>query len=139
MQKQIHIQWSQVEIAGMFSPPFRNLSALEDLAVVAQINSARPDILWVGLGCPKQECWIAEHQHQLDVPVMLGVGQAFDILAGEKTEAPTWMQSNGLEWLFRFIQEPRRLWKRYLIYGPQFVYLAAREQIAYWRSNRNKS
>lgn len=139
MQKQIHKQWSRVEIAGMYSPPFRNLSAQEDLAVVAQINFAKPDILWVGLGCPKQQCWIEEHRHQLNVPVMLGVGQAFDILAGAKAAAPTWMQSNGMEWLFRLIQEPRRLWKRYLIYGPQFVYLATREQIVYWRSKGTKN
>ena len=134
IQNQIHKHWSQVNIAGMYSPPFRNLTYQEDQAVIESINSVRPDILWVGLGCPKQECWIAEHQHVLNVPVMLGVGQAFDILAGAKAKAPTWMQSNGLEWLFRFIQEPRRLWKRYLVYGSQFVYLATQEQIVYWRS-----
>lgn len=134
IQMKIQEQWPGVEIAGMYSPPFRKLSDQEDQAVIAQINMAQPDILWVGLGCPKQECWIVEHQQQLDVPVTLGVGQAFDILAGAKKWAPGWMRSHGLEWLFRFVQEPDRLWKRYLIYGPQFVYLATREQIGYWWS-----
>ena len=137
-KKVIHKQWPQVEIAGMYSPPFQIPSDQEDQSVVALINSSRPDILWVGLGCPKQECWIAEHQHQLNVPVLLGVGQAFDILAGAKAWAPAWMRSNGLEWLFRLFQEPRRLWKRYLVYSPQFVYLAAREQIVYWWQKKNQ-
>jgi N-acetylglucosaminyldiphosphoundecaprenol N-acetyl-beta-D-mannosaminyltransferase len=132
MSNKIHEQWPHVKIAGMYSPPFRKLTAEEDQEVIAKINSSKPDILWVGLGCPKQECWIADHQSQLDVSVMLGVGQAFDILAGAKAWAPDWMRSNGLEWLFRFSQEPRRLWKRYLLYGPQFIYFAALEQIKYW-------
>jgi N-acetylglucosaminyldiphosphoundecaprenol N-acetyl-beta-D-mannosaminyltransferase len=139
IQDQIKKHWPQVTIAGMYSPPFRNLTNQEDRVVIERINSVRPDILWVGLGCPKQECWIAEHQHVLDVPVMLGVGQAFDILAGAKAKAPAWMQSHGLEWLFRFMQEPRRLWKRYLIYGSQFIFLASREQIFYWRSRGIKN
>jgi N-acetylglucosaminyldiphosphoundecaprenol N-acetyl-beta-D-mannosaminyltransferase len=134
MKKKINEQWPQVEIVGMFSPPFRKLSNQEDQEMVARINSSKPDILWVGLGCPKQECWIEEHSDQIEVSVMLGVGQAFDILAGAKSWAPKWMRVSGLEWLFRFFQEPSRLWKRYVIYGPQFLYLATQEQISYWWS-----
>jgi N-acetylglucosaminyldiphosphoundecaprenol N-acetyl-beta-D-mannosaminyltransferase len=110
-----------LRVAGCMSPPFRPLSAAEDAAMVAQINAARPDIVWVGLGAPKQEHWMAEHVGRMRAPVMLGVGAAFDFLTGAKPLAPRWMQRCGLEWLFRLGCEPRRLWKRYIINNPLFV------------------
>lgn len=110
-----------VRVAGCYSPPFRPLSPEEDAAVVRRINDAAPDLLWVGLGCPKQEFWMHQHAGLLRVPVMLGVGQAFDIYAGNLRQAPRWMREHGLEWLFRLCLEPRRLGKRYLVHNSRFV------------------
>lgn len=111
-----------IQIAGAYSPPFRALTREEDEEAIAMINDARPDVLWVGLGCPKQERWIHEHRERLTVPAMVAVGQAFDLLSGRKKPAPIWMSENGLEWFFRLLQEPRRLWRRYLVYNAKFVY-----------------
>jgi N-acetylglucosaminyldiphosphoundecaprenol N-acetyl-beta-D-mannosaminyltransferase len=116
-----------IEIAGIYSPPFRPLSDTEDATVVRLINNAAADVLWVGLGCPKQEYWMHAHHNQLNVPVVLGVGQAFDVFAGNLAQAPSWMREHGLEWLFRLFLEPERLWKRYLIYNTEFLYLLAWE------------
>lgn len=111
-----------IQIAGAYSPPFRALTREEDDEAIARINNARPDVLWVGLGCPKQERWIYDHRERLTVPVMVAVGQAFDLLSGRKKHAPIWMSENGLEWFFRLLQEPRRLWRRYLVYNTKFIY-----------------
>jgi len=116
-----------LRVAGVCSPPFRPLTQEEDDGIVAAINRAAPDIVWVGLSTPKQERWMFEHRDRLRVPVLVGVGAAFDINANVKKQAPAWMREHGLEWLFRLLQEPRRLWKRYLIYGSQFVVLEALE------------
>jgi N-acetylglucosaminyldiphosphoundecaprenol N-acetyl-beta-D-mannosaminyltransferase len=114
-----------MQIAGTYSPPFRPLSMPEDDEIVAMISRAAPDVLWVGLGAPKQERWMHEHKHKLSVPVMVSIGAAFDMLSGRKKQAPRWIREHGLEWLFRLCQEPRRLWRRYLICGAQFLgYLA---------------
>ena len=110
-----------IQVAGTYSPPFRPLSPSEDDEIVAMISRAAPDVLWVGLGAPKQERWMHEHRNKLNVPVVVGVGAAFDMLSGRHRQAPRWMREHGLEWLFRLLQEPRRLWPRYLIYGTQFV------------------
>lgn len=110
-----------IQVAGTFSPPFRPLSPEEDDEIVAMISRAAPDVLWVGLGAPKQERWMHEHRRKLSVPVVVGVGAAFDMISGRRRQAPRWMREHGLEWLFRLCQEPRRLWRRYLIYGTQFV------------------
>ena len=110
-------------VAGTYSPPFHLLTAEEDAQVVQMINEAAPDIVWVGLGSPKQERWMAAHVGQLTASVLVGVGAAFDFLVGLKRQAPLWMQRNGLEWLFRLLTEPRRLWRRYLINNPVFVFL----------------
>ena len=112
-------------VAGTYSPPFRPLTPEEDEQIVAMINRARPDIVWVGLGAPKQEYWMAEHVGRLEAPVMVGVGAAFDFHSGRKKQAPRWMQRSGLEWLFRLLTEPRRLWRRYLINNPLFLWLVA--------------
>src|SRR5712691_6284985 len=110
--------------AGTLSPTFRDLTPKEDQAVVDAINAARPDIVWVGLSTPKQEFWMARHLGRIEAPVMVGVGAAFDFLAGTKRQAPRWMQRNGLEWLFRLCSEPRRLWRRYAYSVPGFIILA---------------
>ena len=90
--------------------------------MIERVNASRPDILWVGLGAPKQEEWMADHSGRILAPVMLGVGAAFNINSGKIRKAPRWMQDRGLEWLFRLGLEPRRLWKRYLYNNPRFVY-----------------
>jgi N-acetylglucosaminyldiphosphoundecaprenol N-acetyl-beta-D-mannosaminyltransferase len=119
-----------VSVVGTFSPPFRELTPEEDDAVVAAINAARPDIVWIGLSTPKQEFWMASHFGRLDAPVMIGVGAAFDFLAGTKRQAPRWMQQSGLEWLFRLLTEPRRLWRRYGYVVPGFALLALHAYLA---------
>jgi N-acetylglucosaminyldiphosphoundecaprenol N-acetyl-beta-D-mannosaminyltransferase len=113
-----------LSIAGTMTPPFRPLTPEEDEATVARINELAPDIIWVGLSTPKQEFWMASHIGQLNAPVMVGVGAAFDFLAGTKSQAPVWMQRSGLEWAYRLVQEPRRLWKRYARIVPLFFVLA---------------
>lgn len=109
-----------LRVAFLKSPPFRPPTPEEDAADVEHINQSGTRILLVGLGCPKQERWMAEHGGRVQAP-MVGVGAAFDFLAGTKSQAPRWMQTSGLEWLFRLCTEPRRLWRRYLIHGPRFV------------------
>jgi len=111
-----------LQIVGTYSPPFHALSKLEDEWVVEMINQAHPDIVWVGLSTPKQEYWMGAHVGRLTAPVLIGVGAAFDFHAGSKTQAPRWMQRSGLEWLFRLSQEPRRLWRRYLLSNSLFLY-----------------
>jgi N-acetylglucosaminyldiphosphoundecaprenol N-acetyl-beta-D-mannosaminyltransferase len=113
----------KLKIVYAFSPPFRHLTDEEDALVTAEINAAAPDILFIGLGCPKQENWMWTHKSKLKT-VMLGVGAAFDFYAGNLKESPEWMRKSGLEWLFRLTQEPKRLWRRYLILNPRFMWLA---------------
>jgi N-acetylglucosaminyldiphosphoundecaprenol N-acetyl-beta-D-mannosaminyltransferase len=110
-----------LQVAGGYSPPFRSLTAVEDDEIVHRIRRSAPDIIWVGLSTPKQEIWMADHVSKLDSMVLIGVGAAFDFHAGVKPQAPRWMQRNGLEWLFRLLTEPGRLWRRYLINNPLFV------------------
>jgi N-acetylglucosaminyldiphosphoundecaprenol N-acetyl-beta-D-mannosaminyltransferase len=118
-------------VAGTYSPPFKSVAAPESDDVIDRINSSKPDIVWVGLGTPKQEHWMAQHLDLLHAPVLVGVGAAFDFHAGLQRQAPRWMQRSGLEWLFRLANEPRRLWRRYLINNPSFVWLTLRQM---WRS-----
>ena len=108
-------------ITGTFSPPFRPLTREEDDQVVQMINESQADIVWVALGCPKQERWMAAHVGRLSAPVLIGVGAGIDFVTKQKREAPRWMQQIALEWLFRFINEPRRLWYRSLVCNPLFV------------------
>jgi N-acetylglucosaminyldiphosphoundecaprenol N-acetyl-beta-D-mannosaminyltransferase len=116
-----------LQVVGTLCPPFRELSADEDEAVIGAINAARPDIVWVGLSTPKQELWMAKHMGRIEAPVMIGVGAAFDFLAGLKRQAPVWMQRRGLEWLFRLCSEPRRLWRRYARIVPGFLWLVGED------------
>ncbi|KWV55984.1 glycosyl transferase [Bradyrhizobium macuxiense] len=119
--------WPGLQVVGTICPPFRQMTPAEDQAAVDAINAARPDIVWVGLGAPKQERWMAEHLDRIEAPVMIGVGAAFDFLAGTKRQAPKWMQRHALEWLFRLCSEPRRLWRRYAYVVPGFAFLAVGE------------
>jgi N-acetylglucosaminyldiphosphoundecaprenol N-acetyl-beta-D-mannosaminyltransferase len=119
-----------IRVVGGYSPPFRPLDEQEEEAVARQINQARPDVLWVGIGVPKQEKWMARMRDRLDVPVMCGVGAAFDFHAGRIPMAPAWMQERGLEWAYRTWQEPRRLLGRYLTTNPRFLGAFARQYLS---------
>lgn len=121
-------------VAGAYSPPFRAITAEEDAHAVAHINDSGAGTVWVGLGCPKQELWMAAHRGRINA-VMVGVGAAFDYHAGTIQRAPLWMQNAGLEWLHRLASEPRRLWKRYLVTNTLFV-LGAIRQLATRRAER---
>lgn len=111
-----------IRVAGIYSPPFRSLTVEEEGQVVDLIQESAPDVLWVGLSTPKQEKWMWAFHDKVNVPVMVGVGAAFDFHTGRVRQAPVWMREHGLEWLFRLVSEPRRLWRRYLVYGSQFVW-----------------
>lgn len=113
-------------IEGLESPPFRSLTVNEDTAITDRINASGTGIVFVGLGCPKQERWMAGHRGRVNA-VMIGVGAAFDFHAGTVRRAPLWMRDNGLEWLYRLALEPARLWKRYLVTNTLFIILAARQ------------
>lgn len=109
-----------IRIAGTHTPPYEPFSPRENPDVLAKINRSRADYLWIGLSTPKQEKWMATRQPHLKIPVMIGVGAAFDFHTGRTKQAPMWIRENGLEWGFRLFKEPRRLWKRYLIGGSEF-------------------
>jgi len=115
-------RFDTIQIVGTYSPPFRALSPSEQEAVLADIRASKPDVVWVGLGAPKQECWMAAHWQALKPAVLLGVGAAFDFHAGRVLRAPLWMRRAGLEWLFRLSAEPRRLFRRYLVTNLLFMY-----------------
>jgi N-acetylglucosaminyldiphosphoundecaprenol N-acetyl-beta-D-mannosaminyltransferase len=119
--EQVEKRHPSLKIAYAFSPPFRALSPAEDQEVIDAINKSGAKILFIGLNTPKQDFWMAAHRDKIQA-VMVGVGAAFDFLAGSKPQAPRWMMSIGLEWLFRLASEPRRLWKRYLKHNPRFVF-----------------
>ncbi|MGZ4958248.1 MAG: WecB/TagA/CpsF family glycosyltransferase [Methylomonas sp.] len=123
-------RYPDVDIVGWHSPPFRQLSEDEDNQLVELINNAKPDFLWVGLGAPKQEKWIAAHLDKIHVPVQLGVGAAFNFHSGHVMRAPLWMQKNGLEWLYRMFKD-KRLIKRYLATNPVFLSLFARDLLVF--------
>jgi N-acetylglucosaminyldiphosphoundecaprenol N-acetyl-beta-D-mannosaminyltransferase len=114
-------RYSNHNVVGCFSPPFREPTPEEDREHAAMINDVNPHFLWVGLGAPKQERWMARMAEQIDAPLLLGVGAAFDQLSGLKERAPTWMQDRGLEWAYRLAQEPRRLGKRYVMTNSMFL------------------
>lgn len=126
LNKRLREAFPSLRVAGMESPPFRKLNADEDAAAVKRINASGAAIVFVGLGCPKQEHWMAEHRGKVSA-VMIGVGAAFDFHAGMVKRAPKWMQDAGLEWLHRLASEPRRLWKRYLVTNTLFLIGAAKQ------------
>lgn len=114
-------------IAGAYSPPFRPLTPSEEDAILERINAARPDVLWVALGLPKQEVWIHDRLKHLSVPVAIGVGAAFAFVAGTVARCPEWMGRAGFEWVYRFLKEPTKLWRRDLLDGPRFIFYAGME------------
>jgi N-acetylglucosaminyldiphosphoundecaprenol N-acetyl-beta-D-mannosaminyltransferase len=126
---QVLEQRYRVRVVGTYSPPFRPLTDEENSELYAHIGDAKPDLVWVGLSTPKQERWMYEHRAQLCVPVLVGVGAAFDFLTGRTKQAPLWVRENGLEWLFRLLSEPRRLWRRYLVQGSHFVWNVGLEML----------
>ena len=121
LRKRLMEKYPGHQVAGTFSPPFRPLSAEEDERIVQMINDARPDVVWVGLGLPKQDRWVHAHLSRLKAPLAIGVGAAFAFHAGTVKRVPDWIGNHGLEWLWRFIQEPKKLWRRDLLEGPRFV------------------
>lgn len=125
-----------LQIAGYESPPFRALTPEEDAAAVQRILDSRADIVFVGLSTPKQERWMSSHRDKLPGVVMFGVGAAFDFHAGNLRQAPRWMQNSGLEWLFRLLMEPKRLWKRYVSIVPIFLPLWALQKVGILRYDR---
>jgi N-acetylglucosaminyldiphosphoundecaprenol N-acetyl-beta-D-mannosaminyltransferase len=126
LQRRLVQEFPGLRVAGAYSPPFRTLTAAEDATAVASINASGAGTVWVSLGCPKQETWMAAHRGRVNA-VMIGVGAAFDYHAGTVRRAPLPVQRLGLEWLYRLISEPRRLWRRYLITNTLFVLGAARQ------------
>lgn len=122
MKEVLERDYPGIQIAGMYAPPFRALTPQEDAQIVAKINESRPDFIWIGLGAPKQEEWMYQHMGQLQ-GVLIGVGAGFDYLAGYIKRAPRWMQRMSLEWLYRLLQDPKRLWRRYFTSNVKFICL----------------
>ena len=122
MREVLERDYPGIEIAGMYAPPFRALTPQEDAQIVAKINESRPDFIWIGLGAPKQEEWMYQHMGQLQ-GVLIGVGAGFDYLAGYIKRAPRGMQRMSLEWLYRLLQDPKRLWRRYFTSNVKFICL----------------
>ncbi|PZR69012.1 MAG: glycosyltransferase [Solirubrobacterales bacterium] len=118
-----------VRIVGGYSPPHRPLTDEESDAIAVEIDAVAADVVWVGIGVPKQEKWMAAMRDRLRAPILIGVGAAFDFHAGLVPQAPNWMQHLGLEWMFRLAHEPRRLWRRYARYNPRFVLGFARQYV----------
>lgn len=123
LEKKLKDNYPDIQIVGMYSPPFRPLTEEEDRAVTEQINDSNADFVWIGLGAPKQENWMAEHQGKIN-GLMIGVGAGFDYFAGNISRAPKWMQKCNLEWLYRLIQDPKRLFRRYWHTNTKFIWNA---------------
>lgn len=121
LTSRLQTRFPRLNVVGTYAPPYRPLDPLEDSQIVESIKQTRPDVVWVGLSTPKQERWMAEHVERIGAPALIGVGAAFDFHSGRKRQAPRWMQRNGLEWFFRLLSEPRRLYRRYLVNIPLFA------------------
>lgn len=121
LRESLNRDYPGIQIAGMYSPPFRSLTEEEDQAIVEKINEANADFVWIGLGAPKQEKWMAAHQGKVR-GLMVGVGAGFNFHAGNLKRAPQWMQKTNLEWLYRLMMEPRRLFKRYFVTNSKFIW-----------------
>ena len=123
LKAELEKKYPGVQIVGMYSPPFRPMTEEEDEKTIEVINATNPNFLWVGLGAPKQEKWMAAHQGRIK-GLMVGVGAAFDYYAGNIKRAPEWMQKSNLEWVYRLMQDPKRLWKRYFVTNSKFIWNA---------------
>jgi N-acetylglucosaminyldiphosphoundecaprenol N-acetyl-beta-D-mannosaminyltransferase len=124
-------------VAGTYARPLQCPNPDKEDEIVSHVARTAPDVLWVGLGELRQVRWMHEHRNKLNVPVVVGVGAAFDMISGRRRQAPRWMREHGLEWLFRLLQEPRRLWRRYLLYGIQFVVWLALEGLGFRKFEPN--
>jgi N-acetylglucosaminyldiphosphoundecaprenol N-acetyl-beta-D-mannosaminyltransferase len=122
LSSSINFKFPEAKIAGMISPPYRPLTESENINYLDKINEANADVIWIGLGAPKQEKWMYENYKHLNRGVMIGIGAGFDYVAGNTKHAPEWMKNLSLEWLYRLIQEPGRLWKRYLVTNTLFLF-----------------
>ncbi len=130
-QQKLEAQYPGMQIVGTYSPPFaQQFSAEENQKIVNLINAAAPDILWVSLTAPKQDYWIAKHLPQLKSTINIGIGAALDVAVGKFSRAPVWMQKNGLEWLYRFMKEPRRLFRRYFLEAPAILPILLKQKFA---------
>ena len=129
LEQALRTRFPGIRIAGGYSPPHRPLTEAEERELARRIDADSPDVIWVGIGAPRQERWMARMRPLVEAPVMAGVGAAFDFIAGRKRQAPAWMQRRGFEWLFRLSQDPRRLAPRYLRYNPAFVAAFARQYL----------
>ena len=129
LRARLEVTYPGHTVAGTFSPPFRPVTPKEDEDHIRMINQAKPDVVWVGLGLPKQDCWIHDHRDRLEAPIAVSVGAAFMFLAGKVKRAPAWVGNIGLEWLWRLTHEPRKLWRRSLLEGPRFVVHVVAERL----------
>jgi N-acetylglucosaminyldiphosphoundecaprenol N-acetyl-beta-D-mannosaminyltransferase len=121
LAREMQRRFPRLQVAGTFCPPYRDLAPDEARAMIEHINASGAHVVWVGLGSPKQDLWMARYRPHLEPPLLVGVGAAFDFFTGRQRQAPRWMQRSGLEWVFRLASEPRRLWRRYIIYNPLFL------------------
>lgn len=129
LRQNLEREYPGINIVGMYSPPFRALTDDEDDQICSIINELHPDFLWVGIGAPKQEMWMWKHQEKINGTIMLGVGAGFNFFAGTLDKAPEWMEKASLEWLFRLLKEPKRLWRRYLLGGIKYTYYTIESKI----------
>ena len=139
IQNRMKRDFPNVEVCGTLSPPFRDWSPEENQRLIQQINTARPDVLWVGMTAPKQEKWVHRNRHQLTAPVIGSIGAVFDFFAETHPRAPKWMCRIGLEWLYRLVREPRRMWRRNFVSTPAFIWLVLSKHLfSQWRRQTAK-
>ena len=136
LKRNLLARFPAATIVGCYSPPYRALTAQEERDTVSRLNEAAPDIVWVGLGAPKQDRWMGAYRAKLNAPVLIGVGAAFDMMAGTVKRAPRFMQRTGCEWAFRVMQEPGRLWRRYLGCNSRFAIMVVNDQLRHLRDKR---
>lgn len=141
LAKSLATKFPGLRVAGVECPPFRPLTDAEHGSMIARLKASKANIIWVGLGCPKQEAWMRDNAELLTPSILIGVGAAFDFHTGRVQRAPVWMREHGMEWLHRLISEPRRLWRRYLIAAPTFAFLCAQEATGSWifRTRQDKT
>lgn len=139
LKEQINSKYPGAKISGMISPPFKPIEYWDSEPFLDLINKSKPDFIWIGLGAPKQEKWMYDNLQNLNSGIMFGIGAGFDYLAGNTKHAPQWMKKSSLEWLYRLIQEPKRLWKRYLFTIPPFIILSFIEIIKEKFKKTNKA
>ena len=127
--KRFRVDFPSLTLCGVLSPPFGTWSEMENFRMVKVINDAKPDVLWVGMTAPKQEKWVEANRRQLYVPVIGSIGAVFDFYAGTYSRAPKWICDIGLEWAYRFIREPRRMWQRNFVSAPKFIWMVLRQHV----------